>query len=941
MEIAPKKLIEVALPLDDINRASAREKPINHGHPSSLHQWWATLTLAACRAVIFASTVDDPSSFPDEFPTEEAQNAERERLHDIIRQIVIWKNSNDEMLLDAARYEIARSIARSLGEKIPGTREQVLQFLQTKSPPLYDPFCGRGYIPLEAKRLGLRAVASDLNPVAVLINKALIEIPSKFDGMRPANPRFNANVLAYNDSWRGSAGLANDVRHYGQWIRDEAERRIGNFYPMVKITADMARYRPDLERYIGRELTVIAWLWVRTIKSPNPAFAEVDVPLASTFVLSAKKDKEAFVEPVVSDYGYQFVVKRGTPPSSARSGTKLPRANFRCVMSGVAIPNDYVKEEGIAGRMGARMMAVVAEGDNERVFLDPQKGHETVAHEATPSWRPSATLPQRSRDFTPTSYGLTNLNDLFTERQTTALSTISDLVIEARTKMKEEGVDAGYADACSVYLALAVGRLANSCSNLATWQNAGDKVSSVFKFQAIPMIWDFAEVNIFSSSTQNWRAQVEWVARVLDRLPSNVNSATVYQADAATTAFGEGNPIVITDPPYYNNVAYADLSDYFYVWLRKMLSDVYPDLFAGVLTPKDEEMIHEPTRFENSRNRFEGLLSQTFKHLGSKINVNFPFAMFYAFKQQEELKDGVVSTGWETMLNAVISANFQIVATWPMRIAGGRVRAVGSNALSSYVLLVCRPRSDEAVPATRREFTNALRITLPAALAQMQTANIAPVDLAQASIGPGMAVFSSFSKVLDASGESVSVREALALINEILDEVLAEQVGDFDAETRWALAWFEQSGFATGKFGVAETLSKAKNTSVSGMVEAGILESDAGDVRLLRPNELPADWVPEQDRRFTVWEATHHLVRVLDQGEPVAAEMLAKLGTNAEIARELAYRLYRICEQKNRSQEALSYNSLVQSWPEIARIAQSVDRSSVQTTYMDDDGVTR
>ena len=950
-----KKLIEVALPLDKINAASSREKSIRHGHPSTLHLWWARRPLAAARAVLFAQLVDDPSDLPEEFPTEADQKKERDRLFKIIEDFVLWENTTNERVLEKARAEIRRSWRRTCADNRNHPRAAEL-FDPDRLPAFHDPFAGGGAIPLEAQRLGLESYASDLNPVAVLINKAMIEIPPKFAGHAPVNPERNAGQVGISAAWKGATGLAEDVRYYGKWMRDEAEKRIGHLYPKIEVTAEMAAERTDLKRYVGRKLTVIAWLWARTVRSPNPAFTDVDVPLASTFILSKKEGKEAYVEPVIGEGEYHFTVKAGKPSEAANKGTKLARgANFQCVMSGAVINDPYIKGESMAGRMGARLMAIVAEGDRGRVYLAPTPEHEEIAQQAEPEWKPDQEMNRETTNLVSgRGYGFFTWADLFTDRQLVALTTFSDLVSEARGRIPLDAVAAGlpddgvplreggtgataYAEAIGVYLAFANSRNSNSCSSLARWQNSGDFVAGVFARQAIPMMWDYAEVNVFSKSTQNWMAQVDWVVKSIQTLPSVKRPGMSFQADAAlvnslsTGQTETAHPVLSTDPPYYDNVGYADLSDFFYVWLRKMLRDSFADLLATLSTPKAEEMVATPYRHgskQEAESFFLSGMTQAMQRLAERSHPTLPITIYYAFKQSEKKGEGLTSTGWETFLDAAISVGLTITGTWPVRTErGARALAIGTNALASSIVLVCRKRPANAPMATRREFVDALKDELPDALRTMQAGSIAPVDLAQAAIGPGMAVFSRYARVLDVSGRPLSVRDALSLINQTLEEALAEQEGDFDSDTRWAVAWFEQAGFNQGEFGVAETLSKAKNTSVDGMIEAGILKAGAGKVRLLRPAELPDDWDPQTDLRRTVWEMVHHLIRLHGQaGEGGAAVLLAKLRADAESARDLAYRLYRICEQKNRAQEALGYNALVQSWPEIARLARERPR---------------
>ncbi len=948
------KLIEVALPLEAINKASAREKSIRQGHPSTLHLWWARRPQAAARAVIFAQMVDDPSAYPDLFPSEKKQEKERERLFRIIENLVLWGNSSNETVLQAAREEIWQSWRRACAENVDHPRAKEL-FDRHKLPAFHDPFAGGGTLPLEAQRLGLESYASDLNPVAVLINKAVIEIPPKFAGRAPVNPTSRKSQDLVGWHWRGAQGLAEDVRYYGQWMREEAEKRIDHLYPKIAITPEMVKGRPDLKALVGRKLKVIAWLWARTVKSPNPAFRKVDVPLASTFMLSTKAGKEAFVEPVIDDSGYSFTVKMGMPKNAERvkSGTKLARANFVCLMSGAPIDGDYIKAEGKAGRMGARLMAIVADGDRGRVYLPPTAEHEAVATTATPEWKPEVEFFQQALGFRVGNYGMTKWSDLFSPRQLVALSTFSNLIQEARELAMRDALNAeinngrkdrvaietsasSYADAVAIYLSCALDKTADYNSTVCSWISGGQTMRNTFGRQAVPMIWDYAEANPIESSTGSYASSVDQVVRVIAELPANTNGFASQQ-DAQGQEQSNGK-VVSTDPPYFDNVGYADLSDFFYVWLRRSLKPILPELFATLTVPKGEELVATPARHGGSdaaEQFFLQGMTQAMHRLGELTHPAFPVTIYYAFKQAEsDDEQGTTSTGWETFLDAVIHAGFAITGTWPMRTElANRMRGTASNALASSIVLVCRPHALDAQVATRREFVTALKAELPTALAHLQRGNIAPVDLAQAAIGPGMAVYTRYAKVLDAGGKPLMVRDALALINQTLDEALAEQEGDFDADTRWALAWFEQSGFDEGEYGVAETLSKAKNTSVAGMVDAGILASSRGKVRLLKPDELPDGWDPGLDARLTAWEMVHQLVRSLDAGgEGAAAKITSKLGTKAEVARELAYRLYTLCERKKRAAEALAYNGLVQSWPEITRLAHEAPRPAAAGT---------
>ena len=944
-----KKLIEVALPLEAINKEAAREKSIRHGHPSTLHLWWARRPLAACRAVLFASLVDDPSEYVADLLKDSAKRKaaekelrarkklwdeqtallakaqaggisapppgpepkleeilaeiERERLFDIIRELVKWENSNNETVLQTVRAEILRSC-------------------NGKPPPVYDPFCGGGSIPLEAQRLGLEAHASDLNPVPVLINKALIEIPPKFDGKPPVNPEARKNLSA-SGSWKRAAGLAEDIRYYGQWMRDESEKRIGNLYPKVKLPKENG----------GGDATVIAWLWARTVASPNPVAKGAQVPLVRSFWLSTKAGKKAWVEPVVDQTSmtYRFEVRTGN--GEPHAGT-VSRNGGVCLLTDSPMSLEYIRAEGKAGRLSARLMAIVAEGPNGRVYLPPSEDHERIAQGAKPQDAPETDLPKQALGFRVQNYGVNNHRHLFPTRHLVALTTLCGLVGEARTRLLVDSCgDEAYANGVTTYLAFALSKGTDYWSALCSWHSSGEKMRNTFGRQALPFVWDFADCNPFSDSTGNWMACINWVWKVVEVLPAS-GQAKVDQKSA--DAIEQTSQFVFsTDPPYYDNVPYADLSDFFYVWLRRSLQSIYPQLLGTLLVPKAEELIAEPFRHggkEEARSFFELGMGRVFERMRGACDRRFPTTIYYAFKQaegeedDEEESDGSntsrASTGWETFLQGLIDAGWQIDGTWPMRTElSNRMRGQLSNALASSIVLVCRVRMKDADTVSRRDFLTALKRELPDALRAMQKSNIAPVDLAQAAIGPGMAVFSRYARVLETDGSAMTVRAALTEINKSLDEVLAEQEGEFDADTRWALAWFDQNGFNEGAYGTAETLCTAKNTSVQGMKDAGILEAKGGKVRLLKKEELDADWNPATDKRLTIWEITHHLIRRLEHGESGAAELIQQLGAKAEVARDLSYRLYTICERRKWAQEAIAYNTLVLSWGDVQRLA--------------------
>jgi putative DNA methylase len=889
-----KKLIEVALPLEAINRASAKEKSIRHGHPSTLHLWWARRPLAACRAVLFASLVDDPSAHPEDFPTELDQEKERKRLFGIIERLVLWENVNNRAVLTEAKAEIAKSTGGH-------------------PPTIYDPFCGGGSIPLEAQRLGLEAHASDLNPVAVLITKALIELPSKFANRAPINP--NSRKKGMKDgAYPGALGLAEDVRYYGEWMADKAFERIGHLYPAVEA--------PD-----GTKATVITWLWARTVQCPNPA-CHAQMPLVRSFQLSTKEGRQAWIEPEVNHSTKRIRFRINTGSGTAPPPPKVGRgAKFRCLVCQQVSPDSHIKSEGSEGRMGTQLLAIVAESKKGRVYLEPSSEHETVARSAKPKWAPDQELGHDPRNIWCVQYGIRRFQDLFTPRQLVALTTFSELLPEAKAQAIADGATKEYSDVISTYLGLGVSRLSDACNSNCTWSPNADQTIHLFTKHSISMIWDFAESNVFAEAAGDFRISVRTLAKALEATPAT-GFGEAYQLDA--TAIRSNDVVYSTDPPYFDNISYADLSDFFYVWLRKALFSVYPDLFSTLLVPKAQELVASPFRFDGDNERaeqfFEAGFSKAMEGMRGGQNQEYPLTIFYAFKQSEtdnevqELDTGAVaSTGWESMLEGLLRANFQITGTWPMRSERAtRSVAQGTNALASSIVLVCRSRPESSGLTTRKDFLVALKRELGAAIKSLQLGNIAPVDLQQAAIGPGMGIFSRYKKVIESDGTPMRVRTALGLINQALDEALSEQESDYDAETRWALTWFEQNQFNEGSFGEANVLASAKALSVDGLEHAGILQARGGRVRLLKREELPIDWNPEMDRHLTVWKVTQQLIfRLATRGQGATQNLAGSIGGMAETARELAYRLYTLCERKGWAEEASYYNALVIAWPAI------------------------
>ena len=927
-----KKLIEVAIPLDAINRESAKDASIAHGHPSTMHRWWARRPLAACRAVIFCSLIDDPGEegVPPELlrqidALEEPRplpagwddlgmaDKRRQRLFAFVAKLVQWQSSTNETLLKTARQLIAAATDQD-------------------PPPVLDPFCGGGSIPLEAQRLGLEAHGSDLNPVAALVTKALIELPSKFAGMPPVNPDARAE-LGSDAEWKGAAGLAEDVRWYGEWMRQRAWERIGHLYPSG----------PNGE-------TVIVWLWARTVRCPNPA-CKIRTPLVSTYWLSQKEGREAYLSPVIIDASVRFEIKYGRPPAEQRvgQGAKVGRAKFRCIACSATIDDAHVKDEGMNRRVGKQLLAVSTESaDGRKWYASDHSGIVSPVEPSRPDTSDMHVKISRNTQYMPsTLYGPDVFTDFFTDRQLAALMAFSDLVGEARTLIRDHLSSAEhygdtladqYVSVLVTYLAFIVDRCADYWSMNAIWESLGDKVAQTFRSQFLPMVWDFAEANPFSNSTANWRRAADWIARGLERLPNDAIAGSARQQNATELPLSGRPTAIFTDPPYYDNIPYADISDYFYIWLRRALAADYPREFSTLATPKQQELVAAPHRLETgskgAEQHFEQGLEAAFVAIRSLIRTDIPTAFFYAYLQRKD------RPGWETMLSALIKSGFQITGTWPMRTEKPGSLKKKKNALASSIVLVCRPRPADAPLADLQEFNRALESELPKALLRFIGEHIAPVDLPQASIGPGMAVFSSYPAVVRPNGDRMSVQEALEEINKIVEQFFSEREGAFDAATQFCLRWFEQFGFEDGRFGDAHTVALAKGISVEELESDKLLTAQGGQVQLIpfeRYEETWESWDPTLEHRLSAWRTCHYLAAALKHGGVFgqkgahdaggAARLAHKLGSNAEQAKELAYRLYAICDAKGSPQEAHRYNALADAWSgisaEAARLRQA------------------
>ncbi|MDK8178781.1 DUF1156 domain-containing protein [Micrococcus luteus] len=919
-----KKLIEVSLPLAAINQALKAEKGRKVGKPQQIHHWWARRPITGARAVLFAQLVDDPSAHPEEFPTIEAQAVERDRLHAILEELAQWDAFRDESILATARAEIRRSFAGTM-------------------PTVLDPFAGGGAIPMEAQRLGLGTQASDLNPVAALINRALLEVPPTFADMPPVHPAAENRTVPRSRA----EGLAEDLRKYGAWVRDEAERRIGRHYPTVK-TSD------------GVDRRVIAWIWARTVRSPNPA-NPIETPLVSTWWLSSKKGKEAYIVPRVTGASVTYEVVHGPGgPDKGSDGTRVGRGAVS-IADGTPISSDYIKAEGVAGRMGAHLMAVVVEGDKGRLYVTPDQVQAAAANVPRPTDVPDEDLPYDPRNIWTPQYGLSRFSDLFTDRQLLALTTFCDLIPDAHEAARRDALDAGlplgeslvdggrgaqaYADAIALGLSFAISRLSDWSNSLCRWEKVGQVSQQLFAEQSIKMAWDYSEANVLGGSSGSFAAALAYVAKAWELSYARGPIAEVAQADARYRSY-EG-VVVSTDPPYYDNINYSDLSDFFYVWLRRSLRDIVPDLVPTLLTPKADELVANPYRHDGAEGAAEYFVdgfNKVFAQIRHKASRDAPLTVYYAYKQQDSDKTGTSSTGWETLLHGLIDNGWEITATWPLHTEGAtRMIAQGANALATSIVLACRPRSQRAESTTRRAFISSLRSELPDALRVLMQGAIAPVDLDQAAYGPGIAVYSRYSRVRDADGSAMSVRQALSLITEITDEVRGEGIADMDADTRFAVKWYRQFGWSPEVSGTAITMAQSVGTSLGRLERGGIFEAKGGKARLFSPTQLEGEWDPISDEHISVWEATVRLAAVMAKdGADKVAELLPSVQTrvNLDAVKELGFLLFHEAEKKKDTKDAILFNGLVSAWGDVneqARKFASTPRSTQQEFDFDED----
>ena len=918
-----KKLIEVALPLDEINEACVRDKLIKHGHPSTLHLWWARRPITAARAVIWASLVDDPSSHPEQFPTIEEQDKERERLFEILKKLIIWENSNNEEVLKAAEAEIMKST-------------------DNNPPALLDPFAGGGAIPFEASRLGLKAYAADLNPVAVMLNKAMIEIPAKFQGKPPVNPDAENDRRA-NIEFPRSSGLAKDIEYYGNLLRKKTCDKIGHLYPKVKYNDSDGQ---------EQEASVIAWLWARSVKCPNP-ICNVDVPLVHSFDLMVKKGKEYHVEvDYLTDHKLHFSVHKG---KSKTAGT-VDRKGAVCPCCGEPIKFEYVREKSCKKLLEPKLMAIVAESPSGRLYLSPDSFQAKAGIVDRPFNVPEGNLTLYPRNLNTPAYGYDSFDKLFCNRQLVLLTTLCETLQELRKIIIKDSKDviedggvsladggsgaAAYAEAILVYLSFVIDKTADYNSSFCSWDSSLGKIRNVFGRQAIPMVWDYAEANPFSDSTGSMGNMLKWILRAVENFPLEKKEGEVVQWDA-TQDNGLRNIMVSTDPPYYDNIPYAYLADFFYVWMRRSLRNIYPNLFSTCLTPKENELTALSNRFDGSKERaksfFEDGMSDACKNIYEYSREDIPVTIYYAFKQSDTDDEGTASSGWETMLSAIINAGFSITGTWPMRTEMcNRNVVIDTNALASSIVIVCRKNKGSKQVITMKGFLDELRSELGPAIRKLQASNIAPVDLAQSAIGPGIAVYSRYKQIVQADGSSLSVRDALKLINKELDEILNNHDSDMDPESGLCLSLFTQYGYNECSFGDANTLANARNISVDALDRIGIVKSGKGKVRVLERSEIKPFSSKINDN---VWLLTQQAVKAFeDKGYSGIAEVFAELDASmtAKI-KKLCYQLFAIAEKKKWADEAVIYNSVITSWDDAVSAVGDIKKSKKEAVQLEFD----
>lgn len=901
------KLIERIIPIEAINANAEYEKKPGVGpHPRSLHLWWAKRPHAAARAIIFCQLVDDPSSSPELFPTIDDQNKERERLMEIAAKLSDWKLSFDDDVMKDAQKEILKS---NNGE----------------FPIISDPFSGGGTIAAEAQRIGVPSVCSDINPIPFLIGKTMVEYPWRY---KDSSPRSVKSIQ--RTSYRFSDGLASDFRNYGNILIEKFKSRMAAFYPRVDLPKEFGSGKAD----------VVCWLWAKTVASPDPALSGLHVPLIKSMDLCNKKGSRVWLQPKVSGTSYTFGVQSEALGHEYESikGT-VGRSGATCIVSGAAIPLAYIRKEGVSGRIGEKLIAIaVNTGGRGKVYIPATESQSELMFSCK-NLRDgdlSIGIEHWSGCTNSVVYGFDTFDKLFNDRQSYSLKELASLISEMRSYIRNDILDSGcskeFSEEYSIvmvdYLSLALSRALDFNNRFTGWNASNQKIMHLFGSHRIPMVWDYGEANITSNVVGGLPQIVEFLAKCIERVQPRARGS-VTLAPAQEISFGEMT-VVSTDPPYFDNVPYSNLSDFFYMWLRPIMKESHSSEFGTIATPKNGELVANEARHGSKAhaeefflNGMEGALT----NLKRQHDSRYPIVIYYAFKQSEIEEEGLISRGWSAFLSSVVASGLQVIATWPIRSESSlRLRAHGSNALSTSVVMVCRVRENVGEVISRSDFVRNLRKELPSAIATLQASNVSPADMPQSAIGPGIRVFSRYAAVLESDDSPMSVKTALQLINAELDTFLSSLTGDFDAETRFAVTWFEQFGYDKGEFGTAQSLCQARGLAVDAVKHAGIIESAAGKVRLLKRSELDDGWDPNTDTHLTIWECLQYLVRALDEGEENAARLLKRIGPErAGAVKDLAYYLYDLAGNKRRdAQEATAYNALIALWSDLTGLASTV-----------------
>jgi putative DNA methylase len=867
-----RKLIEVALPLTAISAASKADKDRKTGTVRSVHKWFAPMPGPAIRALVLASVLDD---------SEDPQA----RLKDLslIESMVPADGG-------APREEDLRRVRARLRQ-------------QDELPTIIDPFCGGGSTLVESQRLGLAAIGSDLNPVPTLISKILAELVPQFRDQSPLAP--DSGRLPVLDTY---GGVLHDLQYYAKLIQERVYKAVASAYP------------PGTDSFV-------AWLWCRTVPCPNPACGRT-APLYGLTHLSKLKRDYAYLVPQVTEHGvvHRVATGPGVPqPPSKQAG----KSRFICLACTTPFDQRYIRQQAQQGKMGLQLLADVRAVDGRRVY---SADTPAAGGFGSPGMVEIPLVGKAAMNVG--LYGISTLAGLFTSRQAATLESFAAEIGRVQEDIAAAGGSSAYVSVLQGLLSLALGKLAQSNCALVRWRidsrSGSAKAEPAFGTQAVPMLWDFAETNPFGASVGSWMLQVDGVAAAVRTLPKSGPPASVSLAAAQDMAPGrEAHALLITDPPYFDQIQYADISDFFYYFHRAALREAFPALYGTVTTPKSVELVANPWRHggdaDAARDHFVVGFQQALASLSKTTDPDLPKVVVYAAAQDEHGDDRAPSTAWESLLEAIVLAGLMVVATWPI-FATGTTRQIGqgANALASYVVLVLRPRPEEAETVNRRAFLAALAAELPAALASLRHVAIPPMDLPQATIGPGMAVFTRYRQVMEPNGRSMSVGTALALINQVLDEVLTEQEGDFDSDTRFCLKWFSQYGWEEASSGTADSLARAANTSVAALDRGGVFRARAGRARLLAPAELSAGWDPVSDLRTSVWEGVVRIAQALEAlGADEAARLMsaARQRIDLDAARELTYLLYSICEKRGWTQTAALFNGLGTSWSDLSAVA--------------------